>query len=325
MISRNEKPLRNPELVDNFVAKLAETFIHHKDRYPIQLQNGTYITVKQSLSPALLLNHIRGKITLGAYALDINSQAQWICIDADTDEQWYKLHKLTFDLTQSNIPVYRELSRRGGHLWLFTPKIAGSVARQFAKQLLAEHQIEDVEIYPKQDKLKTGPGSLVRLPFGIHRKSGKRYYFIQLNNTPLTSSIRQQIALLSNPQRVPVDYIEHTLAQISEPVPSPPLQLPKVPAGNEKYLSERIKNAITVKDFVRHYIELNERNIGLCPFHADEQASFGVNEVGNYWHCFAGCGGGSVVDFWMKWRNKHGRDGSFTATITELAQILFGS
>jgi DNA primase len=27
-----------------------------------------------------------------------------------------------------------------------------------------------------------------------------------------------------------------------------------------------------------------------------------VHEKGNYWHCFAGCGGGSIIDFWMKWK-----------------------
>ncbi len=30
--------------------------------------------------------------------------------------------------------------------------------------------------------------------------------------------------------------------------------------------------------------------------------SFGVNDTGNYWHCFAGCGGGTVIDLWIKWR-----------------------
>ena len=35
------------------------------------------------------------------------------------------------------------------------------------------------------------------------------------------------------------------------------------------------------------------RGCGLIDLHP----SFGVNTEGNYWHCFAGCGGGSVIDF----------------------------
>jgi DNA primase len=31
--------------------------------------------------------------------------------------------------------------------------------------------------------------------------------------------------------------------------------------------------------------------------------SFSVNTKENYWHCFSGSGGGSVIDFWMKWNN----------------------
>ncbi len=52
-------------------------------------------------------------------------------------------------------------------------------------------------------------------------------------------------------------------------------------------------------------------------FHDDHHASFGVNDEGNYWHCFAGCGGGSVIDFWMKWRKC-----DFTTVVRELAKVL---
>ncbi|MCA9911663.1 MAG: hypothetical protein KC519_23570 [Anaerolineae bacterium] len=86
--------------------------------------------------------------------------------------------------------------------------------------------------------------------------------------------------------------------------------------------SERIKNRISVHDFVSQYVELDRNGKGLCPFHDDHVYSFGVNVQGNYWHCFAGCGGGSVIDFWMRWRKLNGQDDSFTATITDLAKML---
>ena len=44
-----------------------------------------------------------------------------------------------------------------------------------------------------------------------------------------------------------------------------------------------------------------------------------MNTQGNYWNCFAGCGGGSVIDFWMLLR---GID--FKTAVTELEQMLFG-
>lgn len=317
--------LHTKELDRQLIQTYANTFIPRTDMYPMQIADGSYITVKKRLDYEYVALHLQGKPTLGAYALDANSQAQWICLDADTEHQWHQLHRLASRLISDEIPVYLEQSRRGGHLWLLTPKIGGSLARQFAHQLLHEHEIGDIEVYPKQDELKTGPGSLVRLPFGVHRKSGRRYHFIDLNSKPIAPSIREQIALLSNPPRVPMDYIEHIIAQIPEPTPPPPLQLPKVSSSDGEYLSERIKNAISVKDFVSRYVELDARGIGRCPFHDDENPSFGVSEAGNYWSCFAGCGGGSVIDFMIKWREKNGKDASFVETIADLAKMLFES
>jgi DNA primase len=77
---------------------------------------------------------------------------------------------------------------------------------------------------------------------------------------------------------------------------------------------------VTVLEFVSQYVKLKPTAsgaIGLCPFHDDHQPSFGVNEEGNYWHCFAGCGGGSVIDFWMR-----GKECDFAMAIRELVEML---
>jgi DNA primase len=58
-------------------------------------------------------------------------------------------------------------------------------------------------------------------------------------------------------------------------------------------------------DFVSRYVELKEMSsgaVGLCPFHDDAHYSFGISKTGNYWNCFAGCGGGDIISFWMKYR-----------------------
>jgi hypothetical protein len=85
-------------------------------------------------------------------------------------------------------------------------------------------------------------------------------------------------------------------------------------------ISERIKASVTVLEFVSQYVDLKPTAsgaVGLCPFHDDHHPSFGVNAEGNYWNCFAGCGGGSVIDFWMKWRKC-----DFTTAVRELAEMV---
>jgi hypothetical protein len=263
-------------------------------------------------------------LTLGAYALDRSSQAKWICFDADDRREWRGLMGIARSLGREGITAYLEPSRRGGHLWLFTPVIPGREARAFGLQLLAAHHVQKMELFPKQERLTTGPGSLVRLPLGIHQKTGKRYHFVTLTGEPLAPTVREQIRFLSAPARVPAEFIQQVIAAAPAPKqvsPTPAFEpLTDKVAGDT--VSDQLKNRISVYDFVRQYVELDQRGRGYCPFHDDNHKSFGVDQDGNYWHCWAGCGGGSIIDFWMKWREMQGDDPDFVATITDLAQML---
>lgn len=324
---REKRPAH--ELDRDVALAYAATFIPRYDQYPLQLGNGTYIAIKQTLYPDLIVAHLRGFITIGAYALNSESRANWICLDADKSDQWEKLQHVSLSLSKRAVPSYLEPSRRGGHLWLFVPSLTGTDARRFGKQLVTNYRIGPIEIYPKQDRLRTGAGSFVRFPLGVHRLTGHRYHFITPTGQPLAPTIREQIALLANPQRVPQSYITQVLARAAETPaqpPTPPFQPRKEGARKRRSLtgppSERIKASLSVRDFVGQYVELDANGRGHCPFHEDEHQSFQVSDEGNFWNCYAGCGGGSLIDFWMKWRETQGEDGSFKATISDLAQML---
>jgi hypothetical protein len=236
-------------------------------------------------------------------------------------------------LAKSRITSYLEPSRRGGHLWFFTEELPGFQIRRFATQLLGEYAIPlarqrrpGIEIYPKQDRPEAdGYGSLVRLPLGVHRITGKRYHFVDLEGNPLAPSVREQMQIFADPVRVPQTFIDEVLARAPEHSPRSPTpsfdQHKRETAGASR-VSERIKASISVEEFVRQHIELDEHGKGYCPFHEDQHKSFQVNIEANYWHCYAGCGGGSIIDFAMLWRKKQGQDDSFKATISDLAKKL---
>lgn len=318
-----EKP-PSPELDRTILRRYAKTFIPRQDCYPIQTEDGRYLTIKRRFQLDYLQAHLKGIMTLGAYALDERDQARWLCLDADTPEQWAELLKMTRDLEQDGITAYLEPSRRGGHLWLFFSPLPGATARKFGQRLAGRYDLQGIELFPKQAELKTGPGSLVRLPLGRHRLTGQRYHFITPEGDPIAPSVREQVRILSVPQIVPPAYIRHVSLERSPVDHSPvkPLFPEPRPQPAGATLSERLKNAISVYDFVRRYVELDQNATGYCPFHADEHKSFGVNREQNFWHCWAGCGGGSIIDFWMRWREKQGLDASFTATIKSLADML---
>lgn len=322
---RNEKD-RHPvyELHPDLRSTCMSVFINRSDCYPLQLDKGSYVTVKRSLMPEMVTAHFKGVVTIGTYALDSESRAKWLCFDGDSEEQFSSLIKLARQLEQQQIRGYLEQSRRGGHFWLFTPPMQGKNIRQFGKQLIRDHGLDEkIELYPKQDRLTTGTGSLVRLPFGIHRKTGKRYYFTTPEGEPLAPTIREQIAILAHPQQIPQSFIDHHLAQVPEPKsPSPTPHFADLKRGSGQTLSEVIRSTVSVHQLVSQYVQLDQHGKGLCPFHDDLQQSFQVNIQGNYWNCYAGCGGGSVIDFWMKWRETHGQDGSFKETIKELRGMV---
>lgn len=300
---------------ENFAKPLAETFIQRWDIYPLQLDDGSYICNKKPLQMSHILSHLTGEITLGCYVLNKDSLAKFIVFDADDSSIWNCLIQMSTTLAQREIPSYLETSRRGGHLWIFFSKLLpGKTARAFGHRLLRLFELSEIELFPKQNELKTGPGSLVRLPFGVHRKTGERYGFITSDGQPLALQKEEQITILSNPHMVTDKAFRKIMhdPSFSEQKPvSTPVQESSEP------LSSCIKNSITVDDFVRRYVELSPNGRGLCPFHDDQHESFAVNSEKNYWCCFAGCGGGSIIDFWMKYQNC-----DFKTAIHELASIL---
>src|SRR3972149_6890888 len=68
------------ELDRELVQAFATTFIPRFDLYPMQLPNGRYVCAKKHLDLSLVSLHLQGAPTLGAYALDPDSQAKWICL-----------------------------------------------------------------------------------------------------------------------------------------------------------------------------------------------------------------------------------------------------
>lgn len=312
------------ELAPQALEAYTTTFFSRTDVYAIQREDGRYRCIKEPLTQDLIAAHLYGDITLGTYALDSHSQARWLCLDADTQAQWDATWDMARALRQQGVPSYLEGSRRGGHLWLFFSPLPGEDVRMFGCALINQHKLEGIELFPKQDQLRTGPGSLVRLPLGIHRKDGFRYYFLNSRGDPLAATVRQQMELLATPDLVPEEFIADVLLthQAEEAVAADLEVSATSPISPDEPLSTRLKASISAQDFITRYVELDPRGRGLCPFHEDQHASFSVDLERDYWNCFAGCGGGSIIDFWMKWRATHGEDPGFVATLKDLANML---
>ena len=285
--------MSNNEIM-NYAHGLSKTFIQRWDVYAEQREDGRYICIKESPTVNKMVEHLNGQVTLGAYLLDKENRARFVVIDADDGENFDKLVDV-----QNEIPSYLEDSRRGGHLWMFLEEqVPGEKAKLFGQGVLQRYGIE-AESFPKQGASEYG--SLIRVPFGIHRITGVRYPFYDLGNW------REQMDEMMNPMTVPLEIVEELQYK-------PERARPRIIYDAKGMKWERVKKAIPVKDLVNEYVTLNG-NVGHCPFHDDQHKSFGVNEKGNYWHCFAGCGGGSIIDFYMKMENV-----DFNTAVNDLAE-----
>ena len=82
-----------------------------------------------------------------------------------------------------------------------------------------------------------------------------------------------------------------------------------------RHLIEKVREKTNIIDVVGQRIELDRHHKALCPFHDESSASFSVNTVGQYFHCF-GCGvGGDVFRFLELYEGK-----SFMQVLFELAE-----
>lgn len=314
----------NPEQLQRLAKAVADVFIHRWDLYSKQTNDGRYVCVHKPLTQAHLETHLRGDITLGTYLLNAESNGRFLVLDADNEPDWRRLQAMSRALEDMDTQSYLERSRRGGHLWLFFKGLLrGREIREFGRGLLTHFNISSIELFPKQNELKTGPGSLVRLPFGVHRKSGKRYGFCNMQGQPLAAALSPQIMVLGDRETVPIAVFQH-FRELGATKPETrsiggvwrPEQT-FVEASSGQLPSERIKATISIKELVSQYVVLTASGTGCCPFHDDANPSFSVNEEEGYWHCFACDKGGSVIDFWMTLHNC-----DFRTAIHELSALV---
>lgn len=303
---------QSPEL-EHYRHAIEELFISRRDCYPLQHQGQRlWKTVKEPLTDEAIEAHLIGQHTIGAYALNKHSRAKFVALDADSDEAWEQLRAAAAAMTFDSICCHLEQSRKGGHLWLFLDKqIDGAKAHSIGHMLVDHYSItESIEIFPKQKKLtQGGVGSFVRIPFGIHQATGKRYPMISLQGEPIAPTIREQISLVATAERASAELLISLIPEI-QPLPqaSAKLPLPKrvYSADLSKPPSILLKRYIPIRWVASQDTNLNSKGYGKCPFHEDSNPSFNAQDnrpgevsAENYWHCYS-CGrGGSVIDYYM--------------------------
>ena len=141
-----------------------------------------------SLTAATIRRHLEGQLTIGLYAINPSTQrSKWVAIDADYAGAMEDLLKLQYFLHEDKVEAALEMSKRGGHLWIFMEKPAlaqecriyiYNLALKLGVRIRGAGLAEGIEVFPKHDELRKEEfGNAIRGPLGIHRGANRRYWF----------------------------------------------------------------------------------------------------------------------------------------------------
>lgn len=285
------------------VSAYASLFVHQWDSYAVQQPSGGYWRVAEPLTLEHLHAHLMGQWTLGTYLLDVEGGCQFAVFDDDSDDGVERLAALSLELAQCGVRTLLEASRRGSHLWVhFVQPTSAALVRSW---LLPYAQDFGVELYPKQDVLSAGgSGSLIRLPLGIHRKSGGWYPFLAFTDEWDVVPVGQTV----------VECCEWAVANVERVQVPPVLTMPLVPT---RYVAlpvalEGGQDFRSIREWCQHqdifavigsYTVLNSQGVGSCPFkehhhRGDVRPSFQVfGGHDPHWYCYTWGRAGNVFDF----------------------------
>ena len=251
-----------------------------------------------SLAPATIRRHLEGEITMGLYAINPSTQrSKWVAIDADYAGAMEDLLKLQYSLLQDKVEAALEMSKRGGHLWIFMQKPAlarecriyiYNLALRLGVRIKGGGLPEGIEIFPKHDELREGElGNAIRGPLGIHRGANRRYWFYGADY-----NLEKQMAYVNRLRKLTQDQLRSFIAGRTMPLEfdrrpasvGPPVPFARA-SGREFRILEHVGQ---VRKVGRNYVTR-------CPSCADAgRDRAGDNlaiSIGEPWKyiCWAGC------------------------------------
>ena len=226
--NKNDLPF-NDDNVNLFIERFSTGHWARQGELNARKRSTSYIPGdKCHLSPTLVRQHLSKEITLASYAITRNNTCRFLVIDFDVETaiaqenmrangaskayvEAENLIKQKITDTIEKMISYLRISRdqilieqsgsKGFHLWIFfSEELPAHDVYRLRGVLRKELDLVQYEIYPEQESgSDTNPGSLIKLPLGVNRKTFKRCFFLDDTFTP---DPRGQWVALENTQLV---------------------------------------------------------------------------------------------------------------------------
>ena len=251
------------------------------------------------LTEQTIADHLEGRITIALYAINpLNQRCKWVAIDADYPTAMDDLIKLQYQLTQDRIESALEMSKRGGHLWIFLalPLLARKcriyiydLAQRLGVPVKGSGLAEGIEVFPKHDEIQEGAfGNAIRGPLGIHRGAKRRFWFYGAEY-----SLEAQIDFLTRLRKL----TEEELNRFTVGKDLPP-RFAKVRPEAESVSSNafgRERRGFCILDYVPETRVVGRNYVARCPSCALAGRDRGRDNLAilvsdpRFYQCWAGC------------------------------------
>jgi hypothetical protein len=223
--------------------------------------DGGYSPVQEPLTPAVARNHLLGTYTVGVYPIRLDGTCTFFAVDLDVDRSAVEqaqtqpalARSLRADLRSTAArlltelrglgwaPLFEDSGYKGRHFWVFLeePEPA-EVLHLLGRHFLAWQSPQltpglHLEFFPKQGSLKgKGLGNLIKLPLGIHRRTGRRAVLLDDQGQPLADPLASLRAVRRLPRATLYQAAERLKASAPAAPPTeaaPPPERAPGPAG----------------------------------------------------------------------------------------------
>jgi len=210
--------------------------VYARQWYAPAKDRGGYSPVHEPLTPSVLRRHFLGEVTLGVYPVRLDGTCVFAALDLDIPASVLDAaradpglaRRVAMRLQEATaaargllrdlgfLVVVEDSGYKGRHLWLlFDSPVPARLLRELcdpvlqAVRALVDRDLLEVEFFPKQAELRgKGLGNLIKLPLGIHRRSGRRSTFLDEDLTPIRRPFTYLRALARAPATAPMQAIE---------------------------------------------------------------------------------------------------------------------
>jgi hypothetical protein len=289
---------------DLFVNRRAYT-LQSMRPHPETCRHYYYRPKERASGAALLLteqtiaDHLEGKITIGLYAINpLNQRCKWVAIDADYATAMDDLIKLQYQLTQERVESALEMSKRGGHLWIFlaVPLLARKcrtyiydLAQRLGVPVKGSGLAEGIEIFPKHDEIQEGAfGNAIRGPMGIHRGAKRRFWFYGADY-----SLEAQIEFLMNLRKLTEEELDRFTVGKELPSSIAKVRSEAEPVSRNAFGGNH--RGFCILDYVSEIRVVGRNYVARCPSCALAGRDRGRDNLAilvsdpRFYQCWAGC------------------------------------